>query len=101
VPLMSDVEKVETNKIITLIDDEGQEADFEVIEILELEEKTYAVMMQVDSEEDEAFILRVENDEDGNPTLSTIEDDTEYETVAEVFDTLYFQEQGGNDKDLL
>ncbi|MGB8953957.1 MAG: DUF1292 domain-containing protein [Tumebacillaceae bacterium] len=98
---MSDVEKVETNKIITLIDDEGQEADFEVIEILELEDKTYAVMMPVDSEDDEAFILRVENDEDGNPTLTTIDDDAEYETVAEVFDTLYFQEQGGNDKDLL
>lgn len=100
---MSEIEnqqQVEANQIITLTDDEGREHEFEVLDLLEIEEKNYAILMPADSEDGEASILRLEKDEDGNDILVTIEDDEEWEKVAETYDTLLFEEQGGSDEDL-
>ena len=92
--------QVEANQIITLTDDEGNEHEFEVLDLLEIDDKNYAILMTNGSEDGEASILRLEKDEDGNDILVTIEDDAEWEKVAEAYDTLLFEEQGGNDDDL-
>jgi uncharacterized protein YrzB (UPF0473 family) len=92
--------EVETNKVITLTDEEGGEHEFEVLEVLEVEGKTYTVLQPVGDEEEEAIILRLDKDDDGNDVLSYIEDDQEWDMVAEVYDTLFFEEQGGKDSDL-
>jgi uncharacterized protein YrzB (UPF0473 family) len=92
--------EVEANQMITLTDDEGQEHEFEVLDLLEIDGKTYAILMPTDSDDGEASILRLEKDEDGNDILVTIEDDDEWEKVAETYDTLLYEEQGGSDDDL-
>lgn len=92
--------EVETNKVITLTDEEGSEHEFEVLEVLEVEEKTYTILQPLDAEDDEAIILRLDKDEEGNDVLSYIEDDAEWDRVAETYDTLLFEEQGGSDEDL-
>jgi uncharacterized protein YrzB (UPF0473 family) len=92
--------EVETNKIITLTDEEGSEHEFEVLEVLEVEQKTYTILQPMDAEDDEAIILRLDKDETGNDVLSYIEDDEEWDRVAETYDTLLFEEQGGSDEDL-
>lgn len=95
--------EVENNQILTLTDEEGNDHEFEVIQVLEIEEKTYTILSPLEetgNEEDEAIILRLDKDEAGNDVLSFIEDDAEWDMVAEVYDTLYFQEQGGNDNEL-
>jgi len=94
---MSDIRE---NQFITLSDESGVEHEFEVLEILDLEGKTYAVLRESDAEE-EALILRVEKDDQGNDTvLATIDDDEEFEKVAEAYDTMLFEELGGSDKDV-
>jgi putative Holliday junction resolvase len=92
--------EVETNQVITLTDESGQEHEFEVLEILELESKTYTILQPLEGAEEEAIILRLEKDADGNDSLVGIEDDEEWEKVAEAYDTLLFEDQGGSDADL-
>jgi uncharacterized protein YrzB (UPF0473 family) len=84
--------ELESQNIIVLTDEDGGEHEFEVLEVLEVEEKTYAILQPTDIQEDEAIILRVEEDEEGNPVLVNIEDDDEWDRVAEVYDTLLFEE---------
>lgn len=82
----------ETENIIVLTDEDGGEHEFEVLEVLEVENKTYAILQPTDTQDDEAIILRVEEDEEGNPLLANIEDDDEWDRVAEVYDTLLFED---------
>lgn len=89
-------EDMELEEIITLVDEEGREKDFEVIDILHLEGKKYAVLLPVeageDEEEGEAIILRFEKDEDGSEILVDIEDDEEWEKVADYWEEMVSQE---------
>lgn len=80
--------------IVVLTDEEGEDHEFELIDILEIEEREYAVLAPLDGEdeedeldEDEAIILRVETDEDGERVFSDIEDDEEWKTVAEAWES--------------
>jgi len=94
--------------VIVLTDDDGQDHEFELIEILELDEREYAVLAPLDGEsdadevdEDEAIILRVETDENGERVFSDIEDDEEWEKVAEAWESSLDDEEleEGEDED--
>ncbi len=81
----------ETNWI-TLVDEEGHEHRFNLLNIVEVDEAKYAVMVpeEQDSEEDqeEAVIFRIEADEEGEEVLVDIEDDDEFAKVCEALDEL-------------
>lgn len=87
--------EVEQDSILTLTDEDGGEHDFKVLDVLELEQKMYAILQPTESDDEEAIILRVEQDEAGNEVLVNIEDDEEWERVAEAYDTLLFEEMSG------
>ena len=54
------------DNIISLIDENGVESQFEIILTLEAEGKEYAILMPVDDEEAEvALIFRIDADEEG------------------------------------
>ncbi|TCP54563.1 uncharacterized protein DUF1292 [Tumebacillus sp. BK434] len=91
--------EVQTERI-TLTDEDGTEHEFDVLEMLEVDQKMYAILQPVDAQDEEAVILRVEKDDEGNDVLAYIEDDAEWDKVAEEYDTLLFEEQGGSDEDL-
>ena len=72
----------------TLTDEEGNESEFEMLASLEIEGKTYVALSPVednDSDEAEYVILRVDTDEDGTEVLVTIDDDDEFDRVADEF----------------
>lgn len=74
----------EDNKIV-LVDDEGKELEFEVVDILEVDEDQYVILLPVeeaDKEAAEAIILKVGLDDEGEEILFEIEDDDEWEMVA-------------------
>lgn len=86
---------------VVLTDEEGNEHEFELLTILEVESVNYAVllpMLQPEADEDaedieeEAIILRIGQDEDGNDVLQEIEDDEEWERVAAEYDKLVDEE---------
>ncbi|GAX90313.1 DUF1292 domain-containing protein [Effusibacillus lacus] len=84
--------EVERENVIVLTDEDGGEHEFEVLEVLEVEQKTYAILQPTDTQDDEAIILRVEKDDNGDEVLVNIEDDDEWDRVAEMYDTLLFEE---------
>lgn len=83
-------EMPELNEIVTLIYDDGEQETFTVEEILEVEGKTYVVLVpeEMGFEDDEdveidAFIFKVEEKEDGEEILVELDDD-EYEKITEI-----------------
>ncbi len=96
---------------ITLIDENGKKLEFEVIDFFLADEREYAVLMPIVSEEaddiededvespseaedfDEVVIMRVvENDDE--ITLEDIEDEDEWQRVADAFEGQFEQEEG-------
>ena len=48
---------------------------------------------QENEEEDDIYLYRYSEDEEGNPILDNIEDDDEYDIVADAFDELLDDEE--------
>ena len=85
------------DNIISLVDENGVESEFEVILTLEADNKEYAILMPVDDEEsEEALVFRIDQDEEGE-MLVPLGDDKEYEIVFDVYNTL-MDEEGLNDE---
>ena len=83
--------------ILTLTDEEdGSESKFELIETYQADDGSiYYALAPVNedgSEAEEYVILKVEEEENGDVSLCTIEDDEEYDRIADVFDDLLFSE---------
>ena len=78
---MSQNELINEN-IITLLDDNDNPIDFEIIEMLEISGKRYAFLLPLNdeeevTEEDEAVIFRIDTGDDGEEIFAYIEDDEE------------------------
>lgn len=75
-----------TEDVITLVDEEGTEYDFSVLDVLEVGDDEYAILIPVDDEEqdDEVVIFKFTEDEEGNEILVEIEDE-EWEKVADAW----------------
>lgn len=80
----------EDEMTVTITLDDDTEVVCEIVTILEVEGKDYIVLLPDNQEDDaEVWIYRYfENPDDPNeePVLEYIEDDDEYETVADAFD---------------
>ena len=86
-------ELFDSTETITLTDEDGVETEFEVIASLEMNGTLYYALSPVeDNDEGVCVILKLEKDENGEDILSTIDDDDEYEVVADAFDDLLFNE---------
>ena len=81
----------ETQATVTLTLDDDTELECLVLTIFPAGDKEYIALLPMDGaeeEEGEVYLYRYEEDADGNPSLSNIEDDDEYEIVADAFDEL-------------
>lgn len=83
----------ERTDLVTLIDEEGNEHEFAVIDIFPVKLKQYAILVPVsydEAEEDEeidladdAYIFRIDfSEEGGEETLVEVEDEAEWNEVA-------------------
>ena len=96
------MDEIYDGDIHTLTDETGTESEFELIGSCEFEGKTYLALVPVEEGADEYVILRLELDETGEETLVTIDDDDEFDRVAdyfedELFDTVDYDENDTND----
>ncbi len=90
-------EKEFESEYYTLTDEDGNEIRFEVIGSAELNGTMYYAMIPVDEqpeEEDvyEYVILKADKDEDGEDILVTVDDDDEFDDVADYFDDMLSDE---------
>lgn len=81
----------EQEMTVTLTLDDDTEMECLVLTIFQAGEREYIALLPVesaDSEEGEVFLYRYSETADGQPSLDNIEDDDEYELVADAFDEL-------------
>ena len=72
--------------IVTLVDEDGKNHDFQVVDIIEVEGKEYALLLPAESEDpeqDEVLVLRFEEDR-----FEMIEDEAEFQKVVKVLEEL-------------
>ena len=93
-----DIETFDEPEIYSLVDENGVESDFELIAEGEIGGNRYFAMCPVDGEDSddendvfEYVILKVVT-EDGEETLVSIDDDDEFDEVADYFDDLLSSE---------
>lgn len=83
----------EAEEVVTLVDEEGEEHDFTVIDIIEVDGSEYAILLPVDEESNEAIILKFTQDEEGNELLVDIEDDEEWEKVSDAWEEMIAEDE--------
>lgn len=85
-------------ELITLIDDEGTEHEFEIIDELENDDGYFMALVPTlrdaqseVADADEYYIFEVVEDENGEEQLCEIEDVDLLDKLAEIFETRYAQ----------
>ena len=87
--------------IITLIDEDDHEHQFEIEAVLDVDNQKYAVLIPLDEEysnSNEAIIMKFAQDEKtGEEILFDIEDDDEWNNVADAYDQIIDEEDADFD----
>ncbi len=97
---MSDIENQnldnEEEATVTLELDDGTTLECAVLTIFPVKDKEYIALLPLDgqpAEEGEVFLYRYLETADGEPSLDNIEDDDEYEAVADAFDEMLDEQE--------
>ena len=91
-----DLNEEEQEMTVTLTLDDDTEVECVVLTIFNAGEHEYIALLPMegaDSEEGEVYLYRYSEDENGQPNLENIEDDDEYEIVADAFDELLDEQE--------
>ena len=89
-----------SDNIITLTDEEGKETNFELLDLVELDNEEYVVLLPVDDEESEepgeVVILKVEDSDDDSDeeteSYVSVEDEETLTKVFEMFKDKFMNE---------
>ena len=86
----------EEEMTVTLTLDDGSELECVVLTIFPAGDRAYIALLPMEgeeAEEGEVYLYRYTETEDGAPNLENIEDDDEYEIVADAFDELLDEQE--------
>lgn len=82
----------ERDDLIVLVDEDGEETEFEHIDTIEMRGNEYVVLMPYNADdeekandEEEVVILKIDHGEDGEDSFVTVEDEEELDDVFEEF----------------
>ncbi|MCR6515446.1 MAG: DUF1292 domain-containing protein [Clostridium sp.] len=77
-------------EFIDLMDEQGNEETFKVVSFFKIDDlkSEYVVLVPAEDEADEAIVLKIVKDEDGNDNLINIEDEGEFAMVEEAYSLL-------------
>lgn len=82
----------EENRLIETVDEDGNVITFELYDIIEVDEKEYALLLpteEEDNDSDEGSIVIMRLSKDGEDYIfETIDDDSEFNKVAEYVESL-------------
>jgi uncharacterized protein YrzB (UPF0473 family) len=80
----------------TLTDEEGNENEYELIGSVEMKGNKYFALIPIGDENESEFleyvILKSQTQDDGEEILATIDDEDEYDDVADYFDDIFAEE---------
>lgn len=83
------MDEILEGEFYTLTDEDGNENQFELIASCEMNGNVYLALVPVDEDQEELeeyVILKRELDSEGEEILVTIDDDEEFDRVADLFD---------------
>ncbi len=82
--------EIEENNIIETVDENGDVITFQLFDIVEFEEKEYALLLPVEEEEpDEVEMVLMRLVKDGDDySFETIDDEDEFDRVSEYIESL-------------
>ena len=75
--------------LITLEDEEGNEIEFEFLDVVEYEGEEYIVLIENDEEADEVVILKINAIDDETEEYSSIDDEELLEKLFDIFKSKY------------
>ena len=85
------------NDFVTIIDDEGNEFELELLDTIDYNGESFAAFLPTDMDEDDPdyglIILSVVNDENGDELFESIDDDDKLQQVYEMFMTVFEAEE--------
>lgn len=77
------------NNVLTFQDEEGNDVELEIIDAFEISQTQYVALVSVEEaaedQEEEVFLMRIEEDENGDDILIQVTDEEELETAFETF----------------
>ncbi len=106
VPEANEEEMEFTADLITLTDEDGEDHEFELVDTLEHNGKSYVALVTSAENPDEMLeddgnlvIMKIIEEKDGDDILELIEDDDEFEEISDIFmdrlsDMYEFDESG-------
>ena len=81
------------NDFVTIIDDEGNEFELELLDTIDYNGESFAAFLPTDMDEDDPdyglIILSVVNDENGGELFESIDDDDKHQQVYDMFMTVF------------
>ncbi|MBO6256662.1 DUF1292 domain-containing protein [bacterium] len=85
----------EENNLIELTDEEGNVIKCALYDIIDFEDKQYAILADISEEEGDMYdtIITTYKEEDGTSYFETIEDDDEFDRVSEYVDKILDEEE--------
>lgn len=75
--------------LITLTDDEGNEVEFEFLDVIEYDGDEYIVLIENDEDADEVVILKINALDEENEEYVSIDDEEILQTVFDIFKKKY------------
>jgi uncharacterized protein YrzB (UPF0473 family) len=97
----------ERDDVVVLVDEDGEEVEFEHLDTIEMNGKEYVVLLPLEEETeentvdeviDEVIILKVEHIGDDEDSFTTVEDENELNSVFEEFKSRMEEEYDFEDK---
>ena len=91
----------EENNLIELTDEEGNVIKCALYDIIDFEDKQYAILADLSEEEGDMYdtIITTYKEEDGTSYFETIEDDEEFDRVSEYVDKILDEEELDEDEE--
>jgi uncharacterized protein YrzB (UPF0473 family) len=102
-----DTEDSEDVEIYTLTDEDGNETEFELLGRHDENGQSYVALVPVEEEDDDeeegSFIILKVVEQDGEEIFETIEDDDEFDRIADIFEDelmqdVYYDEENESDE---
>ena len=88
----------EEQNIVEIMDEEGVATQCEVYDVIEFEGKSYALLLPLDEDDEDAELIVLEYIEEGDECyFQSIDDEEEFDKVCEYIQSLEFEDE---DEDL-
>ena len=92
-----EMEEMEGMENLILVDDDNVEHEFQILDVMQVEGKQYAILLPLDTdlpeEEQEAVIMRLDLDENNEEMFSSIDDDAEWDAVVNAYNNAMWDDE--------